>query len=494
MNDQCSGITDIPPSDIFSKTSELAEKLGASEKCTKEIETMAAHYSASLDAKASLGVVSGETKAQTSGGADYMKGSQSGCTPLVLAAQKIITNSKKIQCILQKNSTDSTINMSSVNSIQFKPLPFTESEIANNAQQITQFLTDNPRNKFILDMQKQQNDLFQNLLLAGKSVSSLQQLTAIDFGNTWDASFKSFQNAQKRNITLKNVKISQSIGGKIKIIQQLSTQAQAEISDLLKQTAAATTEAGLALKLGSGALEPSGKAISDTSIEQNQNLSSSSVNAKVTNVKQTLTNNNLLEFSGPGEVLLENTTIDQNIMLNVITEMLISDAISAGIKSQSVLEVDSKTMSALQAEVKGVNDMIKEQGDANEKAIQANNIGFWSSLFSLGFFFLFLKKDNLDPSFKQLFIVLSIVCFGFALFLFYIFFEAFISSFSTFLGVPKPAFESTLNRPLIIYQNLLKSFNCNKILTVKNVLVWDTLDDVQARLEIEKFAKNYCSL
>ena len=495
MNDQCSGINDIPASDIFGKTSELAEKLGAGEKCTKEIETMAAHYAASMDAKGSLGIASTELKTGVSGGMDYMKGKQSGCTPLVLAAQKIITNSKKLQCILQKNSTDSSINMSSVNSIQFKPLPFTESEIANNAKQVAQFLTDNPRNKFILDMQKQQNDLFQNLLLAGKSVSTLQQLTATDFGNTWDASFKSFQNAQKRNITLKNVKISQSISGKIKIIQQLSTQAQAEISDLLKQTAAATTEAGLALKLGSGAMEPSGTAVSDTSIEQSQNLSSSSVNAKVTNVKQTLTNNNVLEFSGPGEVLLENTTIDQNIMLNVITEMLISDAISAGIKTESQLAVDSKTMSALQAEVKGVNDMIKEQGDANEKAIKATNIGIWSSLFSLLFFFTFLKyQKDMDPSFKILFFVIIGVSFIFALFIFYIFFEALLSSLSTLLGVPKPAFESTLNRPIIIYQNLLKSFKCDKILTVKDVLKWDSLNDVQARLEIEKFAKNFCSL
>jgi len=497
MNDQCSGIDNIPPANIFSKTADLAEKLGANQECKKEIETLAAHYSASLEAKGSIGIASAETAAQASGGMDYMKGMQSGCTPLVIAAQKIVSNSKKLQCILQKNSTDSTVNMSQVNSIQFKPLPFTPQEIANNEKEIAQFLTENPRNKYITDMQELQNNLISKLIESGKSIASIKQLTAMEFGESWDKSLQVLKNAQKRNIILNNVKITQSITGKLKILQQLSTQAQTEISDLLKQTAAATTEAGLALKVGAGALEPSGKSVSESAIEQNQNLSNTSVNAKITNVSQTLSNTNILEMAGPGEVSLQNITIDQNIFLNVITEMLISDAISAGVKAQSDLGVDSKTTSSLQAEVKGVDDMIKEQGDANQKAIQANKLGYFNSLISLAFFFLFMKyQDKLDPVVKYTFIGIALLFFVIAVIIFFLFFESFISSIASFFNIPKPAFESTLNRPLIIYQNLLKSMKCDKVLTIKDkeVLIWDALDDIQARIEIEKYAKSYCSL
>lgn len=495
MNDQCSGTTDIPTADIFEKTSQLAEKLGASQECKKEIETLATHFSSSFETQANVGIASAGAKGQVSGGADYMKGSQSGCTPLVIAAQNIISNSKKIQCILQKNATESNISMSQLNSISYKPLPFTAEEIANNNKEIAQFLSENPRNQYITEMQKQQNDFIEKLILAGKSVDSIKQYTPEDFSKTWNDTLQVFKNAQKRNVVMKNVTINQGISGKVKILQKLSTQAQSEISDLSKQTAAAVAEAGLALKLGAGALEPSGKSVSDVSIQQNQNLSNTAINAKIQNVSQNLSSANVLEISGPGDVLLENTTVNQNIVLDIITDMIIQDAISAGVKSQSEIAVDAKTISALQAEVRGVDDMIREQGIANEKAIQANNIGFMSSLISLGFFFVFLKyQKELDKEVKYLFLAIIILCIVFAIIIFFIFFESFIAKISTTFGLKKPAYESTLNRPLIVYQNLLKSFKCDKVVTVEDVLKWDSLNDIQARLEIEKYAKNFCSL
>jgi hypothetical protein len=100
----------------------------------------------------------------------------------------------------------------------------------------------------------------------------------------------------------------------------------------------------------------------------------------------------------------------------------------------------------------------------------------------------------MDPSIKFLIIAVIVICVILALIIFYIFFEALIAYISKTLNIPRPAFESTLNRPLIVYQNLLTSLKCNKILTVKDVLVWDSLDDIRARLEIEKFASNFCSL
>jgi hypothetical protein len=495
MNDQCAGITDIPPADIFQKTAELAEKLGADAQCKKEIETLGTHFASSMDAKANLGPISGQVKGQISGGADYMKGRQSGCTPLVIAAQKIISNSKKLQCILQKNSTDSTINISQINSISYKPLPFTESEIIKNNDEITKFLVQNPRNQYIMEMQKQQNEFIEKLLLAGKSIDNIKQYTPEEIGKTWNDALEVLKNSQKRNIVMKNFKINQNIGGKLKIVQQLSTEALAEISDLAKQTAGAVAEAGLSLDLGAGALEPAGKSISDVSIEQNQNLSSSAINAKIQKMSQSISSSNILEIGGPGNVVLENSSVDQNIYLDIVTDMIIQDAISAGLKSQSELSVDAKTVASLQAKVRGVDDMIREQGEANKKAIEANSIGIMSALISLAFFFVFLKyQKDMDPSIKFLIIAVIVICVILALIIFYIFFEALIAYISKTLNIPRPAFESTLNRPLIVYQNLLTSLKCNKILTVKDVLVWDSLDDIRARLEIEKFASNFCSL
>ena len=99
MEDQCMQPQEINPADIFTKTSELADKIGANQVCKQAAVTDASNFSTSAGVSGSVsgfGVgAEAEAHAQASSAFAHNSMEQSGCGTLVLSAQKILNNSSR---------------------------------------------------------------------------------------------------------------------------------------------------------------------------------------------------------------------------------------------------------------------------------------------------------------------------------------------------------------------------------------------------------------
>jgi hypothetical protein len=454
MDDQCQTPTDIPPAEIFSKTSELADKLGASQECKKSADTAYSNASTSAGASASASGFGAEVKGEVHAQASYAEGSnsmsESGCGTLILAAQKIVTNSKKIQCIMQKSSQSTEMNVGLNASIKIITNPLTAQEQSDKAAAIKKWQEVNPPPvRQVPKFDDFKNDLFSGMPVITDPVAFANMRTtllkaATDAFNSavkesadtyvkekdsYDRSIASIQAAYSRDINMEGVNIGQKISGKIKANISLSSQEAAKMETLTKQIASTVAQAAIEQKSGLNALSPNLKSVTDTTSETNENLSSTSINSKIQSTKVSIKMNNELLITAPGSLNMKNVNINQEIVADVAADVVISSAIDAGIKSASEMSSSSSVMNALKQESAGVDDLVKAQGEANAAAIQAAQITLTStygSIFGILAIVLFLACYKFYPPSLQEIIDDYISLIRFAIFVIFAVFCGFV--------------------------------------------------------------------
>jgi hypothetical protein len=505
MDDQCQTPTDIPQSDIASKTSELVDKLGGNQECKQAANTDYSNASTSAGASASASGFGAEVKGEVHAQASYAEGSnsmsQSGCGTLIVAAQKIVTNSKKIQCIMQKSSQSTEMDVGLNASINIITNPLTAQEQADKAAAIKKWQEANPqpvKKNISYDVMLERLlknipittdlDAYANMVdkLTETATESYEKAVAANdksFENemlSYNSSLKAIQAAYSRDINMEGVNIGQKISGKIKANISLSSQEAAKMETLTKQIASTVAQAAIEQKSGLNALSPNLKSVTDTTSETNENLSSTSINSKIQSTKVSIKMNNELLITAPGSLNMKNVNINQEIVADVAADVVISSAIDAGIKSASEMSSSSSVMNALKQESAGVDDLVRAQGEANAAAIQAAQItlpatsgaGIIGAIIVLAILF---KYDTLPPNMKfAIDIILGVIVLG-LLFCVYILYQnltALLRYIRKLTGAEIPEDKAVLfKRPLEVYNKLWKEgYGFTRELTIEDII------------------------
>jgi len=515
--DKCNPPTDIPPQDIYSKISDLAKSLGASEVCTKAALTDAANFASSGGVSAGGYGVNAEGHYQVSGGATHNTMEESGCGPIMVAAQKIISNSKQIQCIIQRATKESNTSVNLKNNLDISTTRLTPDETAAQERLVAIFKAENPEGAYVARYIDMVNAYNQTVQAYNNSNPKLKPNPLIipsitDAQNAYNSSIKTITDSFNRDIYWENVNVRQINKGDILLIGQLSDNDKTTIAALASDISKTVSETDTQQKMGANALTPSAKSATDTTVSNNQLISGTQIAEKIAKINEQFQAENITTIAIPGKIVMKNVTFDQEIAISLATQAIVSSAIDAGIQSSTLTQSSSETKTKIKQESAGVDAIIKAQGEANAAAIAAGNAANWSAIIGsivgfAGFIILIIFDQKSSYSYAQLgvaapqFTYLNILKWVFlAIFLGFLGFAIYLG-YSYFYPPTKTEAEklNSLNRPISVYQNYWNALCmskkdssvkicCNKILTYDDVKYWDTLKsnlDVSIQMQNE---------
>jgi hypothetical protein len=478
MDDACNIPNELSVADIFQNTKDLLDKMGADEKCKKAADTWGKNASTSGNFYARGSVGWGAAEGEAGGG--FQDSSQSfanamseeGCGTYAISAIKQSTNIQKVQCAIQKAQNQSEVGVSASNTIDFRTVALTPEE-----SRLQQKLISDINNKYIITVPRPTFKDYSEMILLKILTPEQARQTLLEEQKQWDDSrdslIKNINNAYSRNISFKNGNITQRITGKIKILSSLSAQESQSIESTLKEISKITAEQELNQKLGLNSGTPNSKTMTDINIQKNENLSSSSINAKVQSIKQTIDTDNRLVVDIAGNINFENVNIDQNILLDVTAESLIASAISAGIKSATEMVSDASTVQKLKTESKGLDDLVKAQGEANAAAINAGkvgplgmptfNIGGVMVLGILGILYMLLNNPIIKYTIIAVILIIIIIILANL--------GSFLFKLREFLGIETIEDKMMkMKRSVDYYNKIWTSFGCTNKLTYDDIM------------------------
>jgi hypothetical protein len=487
MEDKCEKPDELTTADIFKNTQDLMKSMGADEKCVKAAQTWGsqASKSANFYARGSAEAGWGAAKVEAETGGGFQDSSQSfgntmsesGCGTYVVNATKQSTNIKKIQCTIQKAQNTSEVGVSGTNTITFRTTALTPQEVGEKAK----LLSDVNQN-YVANIPRPKMDDYSALLLA-KAITpqEAKEMLAEDqkqWANSRDSLINNITKSYSRDINFKNGSITQSIQGKIKILNSLSAQESQTIENAMKDISKAVAEQQLEQTAGLNASTPNSKSTVDVNIQKNENLSSTAINSKIQSIKQNIAMSNNLTVDIAGNINFDNVNINQSIILDVVAESLIASAISAGVKAATEIVTDTSTMNKMKTESKGVEDLVKAQGEANAAAINAGKVGpLGPGQYSTGFSsiigvlaILYIIQQN--PIIKYV-LVGFIILFGLIIILNL---NTLVYKAGTFMGIElnSPNFISMkmkeMKRSLAYYNKIWKSFGCTRELEYDDIM------------------------
>jgi hypothetical protein len=112
-------------------------------------------------------------------------------------------------------------------------------------------------------------------------------------------------------IKMMNGSITQSIQGKIKILNSLSAQESQTIENSMKEISKAVAEQQLQQTAGLNSSTPNTKSVVDINIQKNENLSSTAINSKIQSIKQQIAMSNNLTVDIAGNINFDNVNINR---------------------------------------------------------------------------------------------------------------------------------------------------------------------------------------
>lgn len=486
MDDKCENPDEISTADIFKNTQDLMKSMGADEKCIKSADTWGEQNSSSGNfyARGSMEAGWGAARAEAEVGGGFQDSAQSfgnkmnesGCGTYVVNATKQSTNIKKIQCTIQKAQNTSEVGVSGTNTITFRTTALTPQEAVEKSKLLSEvnqnYVANIPRPTI--------NDYSALLMTKAITAQEAREMMVEDqkqWANSRDSLINNISKSYSRDINFKNGSITQSIQGKIKILNSLSAQESQTIENSMKEISKAVAEQQLQQTAGLNSSTPNTKSAVDINIQKNENLSSTAINSKIQSIKQQIAMSNNLTVDIAGNINFDNVNINQSIILDVVAESMIASAISAGVKAATEIVTDTSTMNKLKVESKGLEDLVKAQGEANAAAINAGKVGpLGPAQYSSGFgsiigilAVLYVVQHN--PLLKYTMIGFIIL---FALVLL-INLSAILYKVGKFLGIElnSPNFNAMklmdMKRSLVYYNKIWKSFGCTKELIYEDV-------------------------
>ena len=508
----------ITPNNVKDSMSSILDKMGAGETCKQAADTYWAQYSASAEGQMNTPVADAEFSTQVSGGAGANSMEQSGCGTFIATALKIANNTRVLNCILQNAANKSNTSVNLNQSISWETKKLSPEEEASRERLVVNFQKSNPyptmsdiikyieaidklNEKRIAWNNKNPNDKVP--LLDTKNEDALLA-TAV---NGYNEAIATINKAFDRSIVWEGVDVKQFIQADVKLITSLSSDDKMKIESILKDISKDVTETDVSQKSGANALSPNLKEVTNKEIEKNQDITGAQIANKINEISNQFNTSQNITFVSGDKINMKNVTFEQNMVVDLCTQALISSAIDAGVKTSTEILNDSEKKTKIVTESKGIDDIIKAQGEANAAAIKAAKVGSSSALnrligvliswIAFGGFFLgapaiqdwAFKKGwvNLASAAGKLkwgFLILAIV-FTVAIVLAVVYY--FKALDNTTKVEEKVAHEENLGRPMEVYNLYWKAYKCDKILTENDVINWgwNKMDDSGLRVAMQ---------
>lgn len=325
----------------------LMAKMGMSDKCKRASDLKTRSLTKTDSTKAKVGPFGlfgsgGSRKTNTSTSLDQSF-REEGCGSVVMDMKNIMTSVTNINCSLNQSSAESSVATSAnaMVSIRVKTPP--------------EFMT---RMVDSYDMQ-------------AKNMQVIAKTTAIPYKERKAmlkdmlAGMKETQNTIRRmgTLNMQNSVIRAKANTKVKQIassvQEVTNKVQADYKDIARTTAENT----LQRKLGTATMQPSTKKLVNERIEQRNTDIKNDISQIITSTKVNVQSSSKIEIEVPMSVNLQNSEIDANVQIDVVTSALSTNSINLGkdIASQILTEAVSKNKEELEQEGLGpLNEALQE--------------------------------------------------------------------------------------------------------------------------------------
>lgn len=381
MADKCSQPQEIKLLDIFTTADQLAKASGADQKCKTAISSLVkdSSTSGSMGGKVSaLGGLLGDAEFQTKFGTKNFENSlnqtQEGCGTYINKTNNIVNQKSKIQCIIKESMTSVDSSMTNINSINIKTLPLTPEEIESREKSLSQ----------VTDSYDKALGLIKGILtVADFKDEKYKKETAIELSTIASKSYETatdqITRQYDRSARLVNAKLKQTITATMKTQCVLSTESKNAISDATKQITEEVTKSTLEQTLGASAQQPNVREMINNTSQNVESTSSSDIENTVKKVGAKMSSENTMEISVAGNLNMEGIVIDQDIVATLISDAIISDAMSKGVSTASDILSKNENLSEIISTSKGQDDLIRESGEGAAKLANAGGLDFGGS-------------------------------------------------------------------------------------------------------------------
>lgn len=418
MSDKCSQPQEIKLLDIFTTADQLAKASGSDQKCKTAISSLVkdSSTSGSIGGKVSavgglLGTAEMQGKFGTKDFENSLNQSQEGCGTYINKTNNIIEQKSKIQCIIKESMTSVDSSMTNINSINIKTIPLTSEGIQARK-----------------DSMKDISDTYKTTIETVKDLASiyLDDKERTDFVmrlakiamDSKKTSEEQITRQYDRSVNLTNAKLTQTITATMKTQCVLSSESKNTISDAAKKITEEVAKTTLEQTLGASAQQPNVREMINNTTQNIETTSSSDIDKTAKSVGAKMSSANTMELSFDGYLDAEGLVVDQDIVSTLISDAIITDAMTKGVTAASDILSKSENLSEIVSVSKGQDDLVRESGEGAAKLANAGGFDFGGS----GGGGL-LKLLNAKPS--TIFLILGILIVA-------------ATSFLYFIGVPFP--------------------------------------------------------
>jgi hypothetical protein len=269
---------------------------------------------------------------------------ESGCGAIAMNLSSITQKINNINCIVKSSMTEQNVVQTTNARINIETTELSEEEVEalSKAQELA-------------------TRLLETKLKFGKTDLSAEEMMKI---------MDSYTKPYDRSIDLSGGKLKQTVSGTVKTTCVLSEQAETEIKNLQKQIASDVAETNVATTLGNNASTPNTKSLIASNQDIENNTVNSNINEKISKVSVTSATKGEINIKCAGFLNMKNIVIDQDVVANLISDLLVQDAIKTGMSTS--VDIANSTASTSTTETEATGRDLAELQDANADANEAS--------------------------------------------------------------------------------------------------------------------------
>ena len=354
---QCKEPRDMKLGEYLANTVDLAKATGMDQTCVKESELHSLDMGASGSVSAGWGMAEAGFEASLTKIDNKMK--EVGCGQFAMNINTQMNAMKDINCTIRNNQSSVSTSQVAGNSITLQTLPRTSEEEANLAK----------LNQDLIELKKQTMMIFANPNLSKDTLDMLLKLNKSNIEDT-----KALIKSYSRDIDINKSNIIQSVVQRQSGTISIDTVQTDEIVRAQKVIAKTTAENKLAQELGVNALSPNSKSLINNTVENSTLLSNTNVQNTINSIKLEQKGSNTITLISAGNININESSITQTIVQDLVIKTLISNATKAGVQLASQIVTESTSSLLSDGKSEGADALRKEIGDAREKAIKGAKV------------------------------------------------------------------------------------------------------------------------
>lgn len=391
----------VKPADIFNKAAELADSLGGNQECVKEAKTKSDEWGKSnayderhgvdFDAQAnfeanllfastkggfssSLRQKDSKTSSEQAHGTSMDNASlQKGCGSTLITATNMVQKQMAMQCVINNVSQTKDIQVGTTATIVIQTLPMNDVEAGLKEKATAALLriqmTNSDSIKAITTALINRIDPA-DLNFAAKITQTIQPMA--EFYAKQEKNMQLAVDSFSRDINIENSEIKNVTLTSVKVFDELTTSAKSDLATLsasIQKDAVAQT---MANSMGTSAMDPNVKSMSQRACESTSSSSSSSITNLLNNMKCSIDSRNVITIVSSGRINIKGSKISNNVTAELCAQSIINQAVTNALSSSAQFMSDTKNTQDVTNKVAGLNDLQKALGDTVANAIEKN--------------------------------------------------------------------------------------------------------------------------